>query len=259
MVACPYKAGGRFEVLVGTLIFILPFLAVAGLATFKIAAPWRYWYIVAREDGPVEWLTAVVYFSASLLAIWLSLRLKADDLKLHSCLAACFALGLLFIAMEEISWGQRLFGLKTPELLKQVNRQDEINLHNIGDTSVWLDGIYLGVTFYAMTARLWMPNLNRLLFRGRHTTLPMLLSPPRFLTPYFLVQFLLYCYYLASPLLSDAFGSQWRYGYSPDEGRFFLSRDQEASELILSGGFFLFAVWLLLLQWRGIFKDETLE
>ena len=32
---------------------------------------------------------------------------------------------------EEISWGQRVFGFETPEALKEVNEQDEFNLHNL--------------------------------------------------------------------------------------------------------------------------------
>jgi hypothetical protein len=41
------------------------------------------------------------------------------------------ALLFFFGAGEEISWGQRIFGLKTPEPLAQVNKQDELNLHNL--------------------------------------------------------------------------------------------------------------------------------
>jgi len=33
--------------------------------------------------------------------------------------------------MEEISWGQRLIGLRTPQFMKEVNTLDEINIHNI--------------------------------------------------------------------------------------------------------------------------------
>jgi hypothetical protein len=32
---------------------------------------------------------------------------------------------------EEISWGQRIFNVQTPEMLKQVNYQEEINIHNM--------------------------------------------------------------------------------------------------------------------------------
>ena len=35
------------------------------------------------------------------------------------------------IAGEEISWGQRIFDLATPDYLSSVNEQDELNFHNI--------------------------------------------------------------------------------------------------------------------------------
>jgi hypothetical protein len=41
------------------------------------------------------------------------------------------ALLFFFGAGEEISWGQRIFGFKTPQALAQVNKQDELNLHNL--------------------------------------------------------------------------------------------------------------------------------
>jgi hypothetical protein len=41
------------------------------------------------------------------------------------------ALLFFFGAGEEISWGQRIFGFKTPQPLAQVNKQDELNLHNL--------------------------------------------------------------------------------------------------------------------------------
>lgn len=37
----------------------------------------------------------------------------------------------LFGAGEEISWGQRILNIKTPESLAALNMQDEINLHNL--------------------------------------------------------------------------------------------------------------------------------
>jgi hypothetical protein len=38
--------------------------------------------------------------------------------------------GLLGVAGEEVSWGQRLLNFETPEAIAQQNRQGEINLHN---------------------------------------------------------------------------------------------------------------------------------
>ncbi len=41
---------------------------------------------------------------------------------------------LVFIAGEEISWGQRIFEFTTPEFLRDLNRQNEFNVHNISNT-----------------------------------------------------------------------------------------------------------------------------
>jgi hypothetical protein len=38
---------------------------------------------------------------------------------------------LFVIGMEEISWGQRLFGFATPERLAEANWQAEFNFHNV--------------------------------------------------------------------------------------------------------------------------------
>jgi hypothetical protein len=39
--------------------------------------------------------------------------------------------GLVVLAGEEISWGQRIFGWETPETIAAVNEQQETNLHNL--------------------------------------------------------------------------------------------------------------------------------
>ncbi len=40
-------------------------------------------------------------------------------------------IGLVFVAGEEISWGQRIIGFATPDYLLDNNIQEELNLHNI--------------------------------------------------------------------------------------------------------------------------------
>ena len=46
------------------------------------------------------------------------------------------ALGSLYVAGEEISWGQHFFGWETGELFQKLNDQGETNLHNM---SSWFD------------------------------------------------------------------------------------------------------------------------
>ena len=46
------------------------------------------------------------------------------------------ALGSLYVAGEEVSWGQHFIGWSSGDFLMQINDQGETNLHN---TSSWLD------------------------------------------------------------------------------------------------------------------------
>lgn len=51
--------------------------------------------------------------------------------RLRMLLLLGFALLFFFGAGEEISWGQRIFNLTTPETLEAINAQGELNVHNI--------------------------------------------------------------------------------------------------------------------------------
>ncbi|ETW92380.1 MAG: hypothetical protein ETSY2_53570 [Candidatus Entotheonella gemina] len=44
--------------------------------------------------------------------------------------------GVLYILVEEVSWGQHYFGWATPEWIANLNRQNETNLHNV-DTDIF--------------------------------------------------------------------------------------------------------------------------
>jgi hypothetical protein len=83
------------------------------------------------EDGLVEWLTVLGLLLGAFVA-WkrvVELRHKKGVVFIVSC----FLLGvvLIFGAGEEISWGQRILGLKSPEYFREHNAQGETNLHNL--------------------------------------------------------------------------------------------------------------------------------
>jgi hypothetical protein len=42
-----------------------------------------------------------------------------------------FSMLTLVLALEEISWGQRIFAIATPDFIAQINVQNEITLHNL--------------------------------------------------------------------------------------------------------------------------------
>jgi hypothetical protein len=96
-----------------------------------------------------------------------------------------FALGCLFIAGEEISWGQRIVGYGTPEELERVNHQGAVTVHNIGGFSQALNGVMLVIGAYGAFA----PWLLRRFTRRLPADLTALVAPALFLTPAFLVLF----------------------------------------------------------------------
>jgi hypothetical protein len=86
-----------------------------------------------QEDGFIEWLGTLGFLAASGLffAAWRRARHGS-----HPPVARLSLLGLALLFFlfggEEISWGQRLLGISTPESVAASNVQDETNLHNLG-------------------------------------------------------------------------------------------------------------------------------
>ncbi|MDQ3536222.1 MAG: hypothetical protein M3421_11410 [Bacteroidota bacterium] len=90
------------------------------------------------EDGPIENLSAIFYFFSFGIFIYILLNVKIIP-KNHQFIFFFLSLGFagafFLIGMEEISWFQRVFDIKTPKLLK-ANDQEELNLHNLLTTPI---------------------------------------------------------------------------------------------------------------------------
>ncbi len=132
---------------------------------------WRLpdvFYALDREDSVVEYAHAVLYFLSSILAV-LSFRfvrgLKINGLlkKSWRILFALSAIVLFVLAGEEISWGQRIIGIETPEALKEINEQDETTLHNVSFIFRYVYDAYLLMGVYGITSWLLF-HLNIKLF-----------------------------------------------------------------------------------------------
>jgi len=83
------------------------------------------------EDGIVEWLTVLGLLMGSFTCFARAIQLRPYRSWLF--ITGCVLLGLLlfFGAGEEISWGQRIFGIESYDYFKQNNTQGETNLHNL--------------------------------------------------------------------------------------------------------------------------------
>ena len=93
---------------------------------------------LTREDGFTEWLTVVFLVISMFWAgsrVWL---LKGKRGALLIGFYSFVTLALFFVSGEEISWGQRIFGIESSEFFVENNAQGETNLHNlmIGDAKV---------------------------------------------------------------------------------------------------------------------------
>ena len=79
-----------------------------------------------QEDGPFEYAQALFYLISSIL--FMTLLRRGDPLPRRVWLIV-FALGFLFIAGDEISWGQRILGFHV-KAVEEGSVQGEFNLHN---------------------------------------------------------------------------------------------------------------------------------
>jgi len=118
-----------------------------------------------REDGLVEWLTFVVLMMMSVYSFAISFHFdQSNETKVAGRVWLFMGLLFLFGAMEEISWGQRILGVESPEWFLKHNRQFETNVHNLVIYGVNLNkavfGLFLGIL--VLIHMLGVPILYRL-------------------------------------------------------------------------------------------------
>lgn len=84
-----------------------------------------------KEDGIIESVGAIAFLIASLAFLFVARAISRDRGGRHVLVALALSVLMLLACLEEISWGQRLFDWKTPEMIKSVNVQGETNIHNL--------------------------------------------------------------------------------------------------------------------------------
>lgn len=100
-----------------------------------------------REDGPVEWGTAVMIILAGVFALGIAWRLKRLGRRGWLVIAVAMIAAILFLAgMEEVSYGQRLFGWESSEFFMEHSDQQETNLHNVAQTHLKNLGLRINKT-----------------------------------------------------------------------------------------------------------------
>ena len=162
-------------------------IVLAALVAFAGPHPNLYHFLV-DEDRVIEWSQFFAILAASLVFAVAGRRAWQAGRRNMAILFALVAIGAFVVAGEEISWGQRILGLQTPEALREINHQDETNIHNInGLQRVFnLGELVVGLYGFAVPSLLAVPGLRaRLAAR-----IDRLLVPPLALGTMFFLPFL---------------------------------------------------------------------
>ena len=109
-------------------ITVIPLLLVVFAVIYKI--DWRVYLQLLLEDSVVEWLTFVFLFLSGLLSLFIAIQIRKRTHRYHWFFIA-FSLFCILAALEEISWGQRIFGMESPEFFLRNSDVGEINVHNV--------------------------------------------------------------------------------------------------------------------------------
>lgn len=92
---------------------------------------------MSQENYPIESASAILLLCSCIAAVAAAVRARATTREPMVTVSVLVALALVFflIAMEEISWGQHILGLETPDAFSG-NEQHEMNFHNFATNRV---------------------------------------------------------------------------------------------------------------------------
>lgn len=190
----------------------------------------------------------------SILSIFVGLRCLKKGHLLNGFILLIFAALLMFVSLEEISWGQRLFLISTPEWFQQHNVQGEINVHNLKPVQgVPIQAyVFVGALFsFGWIPAKYISSIRRL--RLDVKTILLLFSPRGYLMLYFVPTTIIYTYFWLTTNMGQKI--LYLYGFKAVQiGNFVIWRDQEPAELLLALGFLLF-VTAFIMRLRYISDD----
>jgi len=169
------------------LIFFIPIIISLIILVIRVYIPdWRSTYsILIREDGPIEYSTVIVYLVALIVSVNI-LRFFKNDKKFF-VLYLIFSIGFFIIAMEEMSWGQRILDFNTPDWFPE-NRQQETNLHNLESLIQFRHASMMSVSIFGTFAWLVFPKIQkkfRVVSEKTYKTILRVVIPSKYLMGYF--------------------------------------------------------------------------
>src|SRR5689334_12355186 len=114
-----YKMSATEKIIIALVLVIL----LIGYILFYTNLP--AFVIYVEEDGTVEWLTVVGLMLGCIVSFSRFFKLLHRRNWWFLTVTFVLALMLFFASGEEISWGQRILGIKSPEFFQKNNAQHE--------------------------------------------------------------------------------------------------------------------------------------
>ncbi len=108
----------------GVLFVGVVVLIVVAYLAMAMFAPMAYIW-ATYEDLYGEWTQTFLFAAGALISAWVARRPGPYRLWFGFLALAC-----LYTFLEEISWGQRVFGFASPDYFRARNLQGETNIHN---------------------------------------------------------------------------------------------------------------------------------
>ena len=210
-------------------IFFIPIILIIFIIITKITfGPANIPYIILiSEDGPVEYATFIIYFVTIIFSLLSAKIFFKRGKKRYGFLYFAMALVFIFIAMEEISWGQRIINLDLPEFFLE-STQEEMNIHDLPVVAIFEDPMIIIAGLIG--GLLWVifqksKNTNFYSFKR-------FFVPGWYLMSYFLpVSFFYFILNLTPPEQISLQGIYWNFTFQ---------KEQEPFEFLMSLGFFGF-------------------
>ncbi len=140
-----------------------------------------------QEDQSLEWATFWAFFLAVPTAAVAARRQYRQTGRLPWFLAGV-GLFCFFVAMEEISWGQRVLGYRPPAYFLEHNFQQELNVHNLPGQALRVFTLKAVILGYGVLLPLGglIPGLQRSLSRIG------IVPPSPWLVPSFLIIYIVF-------------------------------------------------------------------
>ena len=113
------------------LFVVLPLLMLTAYVAARALLSDGWQKFIYAENGPIELGTAACFALAGGVALALARKTRGHVPVMFRGIFGLFALACWFVALEEISYGQQLFGWNSPRWFEANNHHGQTNLHNL--------------------------------------------------------------------------------------------------------------------------------